>query len=307
LAFFIGLSIILLIFFYSFLSTFYHGNGYKFDFLKYINKYYALFFIGLFYTGGIWVDNIVMWFSDLGIVLHGTFLFAPFYDNAIFLSYLTIIPSLVLFLVFVETDFYVSYKNYFQNANGMETFKRIDSACIKMKKVLNYNLFYSFEVQALITITVVLLAKPIFKLLNLNYLVRNIFKVTAIGSMFNIFFFTIILIFLYFELKGRAMIIASCFFFTNIIFTLIFRNKGVEFFGYGFTLSSIVTFALSFVLYKRFLRRINYITFARQPIYIEKETGIFVTISEFLNRKADSKKIRDLKKAEETVNSPIND
>ena len=39
----------------------------------------------------------------------------------------------------------------------------------------------------------------------------------------------------------------------------------------------------------------------------EKEAGIFVTISEFLNRKADSRKIRDLKKAEETVNSPIND
>ncbi len=300
----IGLSIIFLIFLYNFLTTFFYGNGYKFDFLKYFNKFYSLFFIGLFYTGGIWVDNIVMWFSELGLTIQETFLFAPYYDNAIFLSYLTIIPSLVLFLVFVETDFYNSYKNYFQKANGAETYKKINLAFLKMKKVLNYNLFYSFEVQALITLTAVLLAKPIFKFLKLNYVIRNIFKITAVGSLFNILFFTIMLILLYFELKKRAMLVAACFFFSNLIFSFYLKDKGVEYFGYGFAISSFITFCLSFILYKSFMNKINYITFARQPIYIKVETGIFVKLSNYLNRRVDERKIQDFKKAEATISPP---
>lgn len=300
-AYLIGLSTIFLIFLYNFLSTFFYGNGYKFDFLRYINKYYTLFFIGLFYTGGIWIDNIVMWFSELGLTISGTFLFAPFYDNAIFLSYLTIIPSLVLFLVFVETDFYTSYKDYFQKANGFETYNKIDLSCKKMKKVLNYNLFYSFEVQALISITLVLLAKPLFRLLNINYIVRNIFKITTIGSLFNILFFTIVLVLLYFELKKRAMLVSACFFFTNLIFTLYFKDKGVEYFGYGFAISSFITFCFSIILYQNYLKRVNYITFARQPIYIAKEKGLLIRLSNYLNKRVDEKQILDFKKAEEEL------
>lgn len=303
----LGLSTILLMFLYNFLSTFFYGNDYKFDFLRYINKYYSLLFIGLFYTGGIWVDNIIMWFSELGLTIHDTFLYAPFYDNAIFLSYLTIIPSLVLFLVFVETDFYVCYKNYFQKANGSEVYKKINAAFLKMRSVLKYNLFYSFEVQALITLTVVLLAKPIFKVLKLNYVIRNIFKITAVGSLFNILFFILMLILLYFELRKRAMLVSACFFFTNLIFSFYFKDKGIEYFGYGFALSSFITFCFSLSLYKNFMNRVNYMTFARQPIYIKVYTGVFVKLSDYLNRRVDARKILDYKRGQEAIAPPPED
>ncbi len=301
----VGISIILLIFLYNFLSTFFYGNGYKFDFLRYINKYYTLFFIGLFYTGGIWVDNIIMWYSELCISIEGTYIFAPFYDNAIFLSYLTIIPSLVLFLVFVETDFYTSYKEYFQKTNEASTFKKINAAYKNMRGVLRYNLFHSFEIQALITITFVLLAKPIFRALDLNYVIRNIFKITAIGSLFNILFFTIILVLLYFELRKRALLVATCFFVSNLTFSLYFRDKGIEYVGYGFAISSFISFCLSLILYRTFIKKVNFITFARQPIYIQDESGIFVRLSNYLNKKAEAKRIIDYKKAEETIAPPL--
>lgn len=303
-AYLMGLSVVFLIFLYNFLSTFFYGNGYKFDFLRYIDKFSSLFFIGLFYTSGIWIDNILMWFSKLSLVIHETYRFAPFYDNAIFLSYLTIIPSLVLFLVFVETDFYSTYKNYFQKANGAETYGKINTAYHRMKRSLNFNLFYSFEVQALITLTAVLLAKPIFKILKINYVIRNIFKITAVGSLFNILFFTVMLILLYFELKKRAMLVATCFFFSNLIFTIYFRSKGAEYYGYGFTISSIITFIFSMILYKTFMNRVNYVTFARQPIYIKETTGFFIRLSDRANRRAEAKRIADFKKAEEAVAPP---
>jgi hypothetical protein len=52
------------------------------------------------------------------------------------------------------------------------------------------------------------------------------------------------------------------------------------------------------------MNKINYITFARQPIYIKVETGIFVKLSNYLNRRVDERKIQDFKKAEATISPP---
>jgi uncharacterized membrane protein len=115
------------------------------------------------------------------------------------------------------------------------------------------------------------------------------------------------LILLYFELKKRAMLVATCFFFTNLILSFYFKDKGVEYFGYGFAISSFITFWFSIILYKSFMNKVNYMTFARQPIYIEVDTGIFVKLSKYLNKRVDARKILDYKKAEEALAPPIED
>lgn len=284
LSYLIGLSIIFIIFLYSILSTFHTGNKFRYDFLRYFNKYSNLAIIGFLYTFGMWIDNIILWFGELEFKLFNTYIYAPFYDNAIFLSYLTIIPTMVLFLVFIETDFYMDYKAYFGNANSKVDYNTIDLSYKKMKKSLVFNLFYTFSIQFLITLTCVCLSKPIFQFLKLNYLVRNIFRITAIGACFNVYFFIIILILLYFEKRGSAAFLAISFFVLNFSLTLYFRKFSIEYTGFGFTISSIVTFILSLILLVLYIRKANYSTFALQPIYIEKNRGIFVNLANKLNR-----------------------
>lgn len=279
----IGISFTFVVLIYNFLSTFYFGNNLEYDFLRYLSKYSSLFFIGLFYTLGLWVDNILMWFSDIGLEILGTYYFSPLYDNAVFLAYLTIIPTMVLFLVSVETDFYNYYKSYFGLANKRGTFKEIKIAENEMVGVLYNHLIYTFEVQTLISATIILLAKPIFKFLNFNYILRNIFRVTSIGTLFNIFILLIILVLLYFEVRKRALLVSFLFFLFNTMFTLYFRYKGVKYYGYGFVIGTFITFCIGVVILSRFLKKISYNTFALQPLYLKKESGICAFIADSLN------------------------
>lgn len=292
LAYLIGLSVIFIILSYTFFSTFYYGNPYKYDFIRAFGKHAVLSFVGLFYTCGLWVDNIILWFSDYQVKIYDAFVFAPYYDNAVFLSYLTTIVTLVLFLVIIETEFYKTYKDYFGNVNSTQTLEEINISKHAMIESLEYNLFYAFMIQLLISISVVLLANPIFKYFNINYVIRDIFKVTTIGALFNISSFIYILVLLYFEKRKSALVIAFCFFTSNTALTLFFTTKPLQYTGYGFALASAFTFVVALIPLRRYLRNINYETFALQPLYLHEPHNIFVVLADFLNRRQDKKQNR---------------
>lgn len=291
----IGLSVTYILLVYNFLSTFYFGNYLVYDFLRYLDRFRSLFWIGLLYTVGLWIDDILMWLSSAGVEIFATYQYAPIYDNAVFLAYLTTIPSSVLFLVSIETEFYDTYKKYFGLSNKTGTFSEISIASKEMKKTIYQKLFYTFQVQALITLTIVLFSKPIFNFLNIGILIRNIFRVCAFGALFNVFILLIILILLYFESRKRALLISAVFLTTNLLFTIYFANKGLNYYGYGFTLGSFITFMFSCIIIVRFLKKINFRTFALQPLFSKEEKGIFILLADKLNDwKEGSKKGKKL-------------
>ena len=289
LSYVVGLSTIFIILLYTFFSTFHSGNPYTYDFIRFFGKHAVLSFIGLFYTCGLWVDNIIVWFSDYQVRVFDVFVFAPYYDNVVFLSYLTTIVTLVLFLVIIETEFYKTYKDYFGNVNSIQTLKEIEKSKHRMIETLSYHLIYTFMIQLLINITLVLLANPIFRLLNINYLIRDMFKITAIGALFNISAFIIILVLLYFEKRKSALLIAGCFFTSNTLLTLFFNTQPLKYTGYGFAIASAFTFFIALIPLFTYFKNINYETFALQPLYLREPNDIFVKIANRLNRRSDKK------------------
>lgn len=279
----IGISVTFIMLLYNFLSTFYFGNKLEYDFLRYLNRFSSLFFIGLFYTLGLWIDDILMWFSIAGVSVYDTYLYAPIYDNAMFLAYLTIIPSMVLFMVSVETDFYDHYKKYYGLANETGSYQEIDLAKNEMKISLYRQLLHTFEIQALITVTIVLLSPIIFKALNISIIIRDIFRVAAFGALFNIFVLLIILVLLYFEVRKHALFISITFFIANLLFTNYYSAKGLEFYGWGFFLGSLLALLVAMFILAVFMRNLNYTTFALQPLFPSKDKGIFVWLADRLN------------------------
>lgn len=286
-----GLSLIFIMLLFNFFSTFHYGSIYKYDFISYFGKHAVLCLIGIFYTLGLWIDNLILWVSDFKVTIYDTFIFAPFYDNAVFLAYLTTIVTLVLFLVTIETEFYSTYKKYFENANSQETLNVIENSKNKMLESLKYNLFYTFTFQLLISLTLVLTANPLFKILGINYFIRDIFKITTIGAFFNISAFIIILILLYFEKRAKALIISICFFVTNTFFTIFFLYKPIEYTGFGFLIGSFITFILSLILLSDYFKNVNYSTFALQPIYLSENKGFFIKTARKINLKSESMSI----------------
>ncbi|NBK20476.1 MAG: hypothetical protein EOM68_00405 [Spirochaetia bacterium] len=126
-------------------------------------------------------------------------------------------------------------------------------------------------------------------MLNINYAIRDIFKVTTIGALFNISSFIYILVLLYFEKRKSALLIAFCFFTSNTVLTLFFRTQPLQYTGYGFALASAFTFVVALIPLRRYLKNINYETFALQPIYLTEPHNIFVVFADYLNRRCDRK------------------
>ncbi|WP_418790640.1 exopolysaccharide Pel transporter PelG [Phosphitispora sp. TUW77] len=283
-AYLAGLSVTFLVLAYNFLSTFYFGNRLEFDFLRYFSKVPSLFLVGLFYTLGLWIDDIIMWFSIAGVRVYDTYLYAPIYDNAVFLAYLTVIPSMVMFLVSVETSFYDEYKTYYGMVNKSGTFEEIEFARKEMGRSLYRELLRTFQVQALISVTLVMLSGPIFDFFNISIIIRDIFKVCTMGALFNIFILLIVLVLLYFEVRIKAILITFLFFASNLLLTVYYAGKGLKFYGYGFTISSLITVMIAMVISARLFKKLNFATFALQPVFEEREKGLFVLIADYLNR-----------------------
>ncbi len=278
-----GMTITLIILAYTFFGNFKYGNNMQYDFLRILDKYPSLFMIGLFYTTGLWIDDILMWFSFVGVSIYNTYLYAPLYDNAIFLAYLTIIPTMVLFIVSIEIEFYDTYKKYYSLVNGNGTYRQILIANKEMRRSLYRQVAYTFEIQALLSLTLILTAPQLFFIFGGPIIVRSIFQISAVGALFNIFVFVIMLIMLYFEARVRAVLITVCFFVTNLFFTLYFIPFGLEFYGYGFMLSSITTFIFASTIAVRFLRSVDYVTFAKQPLFNENRSYFFTWLADRLN------------------------
>ncbi|TDT71433.1 putative membrane protein [Hypnocyclicus thermotrophus] len=252
---------------YSFFNTFSEKSGKQFDFIRYLSKFPSIFFIGLFYILGLWIDDILIWFSFLGINIKNIFRFSPLYDTAIFWAYFITIPSYVLFVIKMEVSFYDKYKKYFSLISHNGNLDDIESARKDMKTTLYKELIHLFEIQTIITITAIVLVNKVVAIFNLPLLLVQIFKISALGSLCNVFILIIILIMLYFEYRKQALFIAFLFLFFNTFFTLIFIPFGSNFFGAGYFIATFTTLIIALILLVYSLKEINYYTFFRQPIF----------------------------------------
>lgn len=269
---------------YSFLTEFYQGEGRNFDFLIYLGPYRRLVGIGFFYTLGLWIDDLIMWYSPLSVSIHDTYQYAPLYDNAMFLAYLTVIPTMVMFMVSVETEFYDLYKRYYGLAAKQGTLRELEAARGEMRQSIYRQILHTLEVQTILTITLIVLSGRIFSYLGIPLIVRDIFRIASLGALCNIFVLIIILVLLYFEGSRHALWIAGAFLVANGVLTTILIPYGVDFYGVGYFAGSFITLVFAFVVLVRFLRDIHYNTFALQPLFAREPSGVWVKVSGWLNR-----------------------
>lgn len=284
LSYLVGFGVIYCILLYSFLSVFPYSNGKKYDFIRYLTGYKSLFFTGLFYVLGLWIDDLLMWYSMLGVDVYGTYRYAPLYDNAIFLAYLTIIPTMVLFMVTVETEFYDTYRTYYGLAAGGGTYKMLAEAGDTMRKSLSRQLLYALETQTIITLLLVILSGKIFSFLGYPVLVKEIFRIASLGALCNIFVLIVMLVLLYFEARSEALAISFLFFSSNLFFTEWFIPFGVSYYGVGYFAGSFLTLMASMGLLLLHLRSLEHKTFAKQPVFYKEKIGFSTILADWLNR-----------------------
>lgn len=265
----LGFFVMILLFTHH-IEVFFRDNNRKyFHFFSYFDKYPALFFIGFFYTLGLYIHNFIYWGSHFQVMVEKTFALAPFYDVPVFYALMSIIPSMVIFVVSVETEFYETYKNYYSTILNGGTIRDIQKSKKEMYNALMQQIGRVVEVQLFFSVFSLMLGILFFSRLGLNKLQLETFFLLVFGAYFCITMYIMTLVLLYFDDRKGVLGITALFLLTNTLLTYLLVQTNSH--GFSFFLSSLLSLLASLIRVYYLLKNIDYYTFCSQPILIKEE------------------------------------
>ena len=241
-----------------------YGTSFQFErrlFTPYI-RYWELPAIGLAYNLGIWIDKIVMWFAApaaAGAV--GWFPTLPDYDAVMFWAQLTAIPVIAVFFVDIEPDFYRLFRRFYF---CFEERASLREAVERMEKLGAFTLRSIIRLLALgvaIALTSIIASYPAIEYLGLRPGQAGMLRVALIGVVFQTTGMFCLCFLLYFDLRRQALAIAALFVLLNGALTAAFLPLGTAFYGYGYFISTLITFIAGLSLIIRELPWLHYHAF----------------------------------------------
>lgn len=265
--FFIGQIFLMSFLMYRIFVEYKVEEEFSMDFLKYYKRYPSLIAIGLIYNAAIWIDKIIFWYSSSGLHVHSLFYTHFPYDSSMFVAYLTIVPAVAIFLLRIETDFYLNYKNYYGTIINRGDLRTIVFQKEKIISILKNSLLTAVIYQGSVTLGIILIMPYILSLFRIDPVHVPIFRVATLGAFFHIHLLILLIILLYFDFRGSALITASLFFITNSVFAKITIELGEYTHGYGYLFASFLSLLVGlFILIER-VKNLEYLTFMRQPVF----------------------------------------
>ncbi|MGN7476638.1 exopolysaccharide Pel transporter PelG [Solibacillus silvestris] len=241
-----------------------HKKDY-FAFMAVVKQYPTIFFSGLFVYSGVYIHNIVYWlFSDKNMEISGHFLLAPFYDVPVFYAYLSVLPSLIFFVVIIETDFYERFLNYYKNVTDGGTFESLQSAKRKMQKTLVHRIGFLAEIQLLFSTLSIALGLLFLPRIGFTMDQIDIFITLCLAYFFFILMFVLLHILMYFDDRKGILLLSGAFIVLSAALTFITMKLNLN--GMGMFLASFIGLCIVFARLMHILRNIDYYTYCPQPM-----------------------------------------
>ncbi|MBM4396725.1 MAG: exopolysaccharide Pel transporter PelG [Deltaproteobacteria bacterium] len=264
--FLVGQVLLMALLMHRIFAEYRFGQGFDFQFLGHFRLYPTLAGAGVAYNAAIWIDKIILWYSPSGLHIHSFFYTHFPYDSAMFVAYITIVPTLSVFLLRIETDFYLRYKNYYGTILQKAPLDVILARKREMLDVLKSALYTVLVYQGTVTAAAFIAMPLLVTLIGVDPAFTPIFRVATIGAFFHAGLLVLMIIVLYFDFRGTALIVSVVFFLTNGTFTLLTTGMPDWTLGWGYAASCILTLALGMFMLLNRLRHLEYLTFMRQPM-----------------------------------------
>lgn len=224
--------------------------------LGYFRKFRYLFLAGLFYSLGIWVDKMILWGLQGSAVGGSWFRLYEHYDITIYFANLTMIPGMVYFMVFSETDFYSILRKFLLTIEK-SILTRIREEKYRLIRSMNRSLYEQSFFQGIITAGLILIAPAV----NRGFLGGQSDPVTIrlvlAAVFFHLFFLTVLTFLFYIELYGEAFISALMFFLVNGLVTVFVWKTGLPLTGTGYLAAAVAASLLSFLFLRSGMRNLD--------------------------------------------------
>ena len=279
----VGMGVLALFFFLYITSRFgLPKDGMLFAFLPYLGRHGRLFIGAFGYTLGLFLPNIIIWQGPWGVLIEGTFLYAPRYDVVVFYALLSILPLSTMFVVKVETHFYERYAQYFTAITRGGNFQMIEDARKDLLYVMWFELRQAFEFQFVFTLVFLALGNYVLSFAGLDYNSVNMFNVMLFASFFVGALQVLMIMLEYFDFQSGVWRLGAIAALGNLVLGILSLYLGEKSYGFGFFLASLMALAYSIWVLMRFARGINYYVFCAQPVFYQADAGIFWTIAHWL-------------------------
>jgi polysaccharide biosynthesis protein PelG len=209
----------------------------------------------------VWGDKWVMWLSQEGRAFGGFMRQYPLYDSTMFLAFLTMVPTIALFAIFLKKDFLQHYRAFYRSIEQHDTWEQIGRNHRRIVRSLMEGSRRLLVLQAVVSATAVVLAPGIIKLAGLHYVQIGMFRLGTLGAGFHIGFLCISILLLYFDLRRPYLWLQLLFAVMSIALTAALLPLGFPFYGLGYFTASVLGFGIALVTLHRAVARLPYLTF----------------------------------------------
>lgn len=232
-----------------------------FRFMLKARDLWQLGLVGLTVNSAIWVDKWIMWFAP-GANSLGTALRAhESYEAAMFLAYLSIVPSLALLLVDIETSFFEKYWKFYRQIGKHATLSEIRSQHATVTRTLSRGLKRIALLQIVICLIGLLIAPAVVTAVKGGIEMVPVLRYGLVGALFHMLLIAAMTVLAYFDFRRELLLVALTFFILNGSLTATAAMLGGEFHGYGYCLATLTSFGLAYYLAHSRVNRLIYETF----------------------------------------------
>lgn len=232
-----------------------------FAFLGHFRKYWELALGGWVYNIACWIDKWMLWTApEAERSVSGMWSY-PNYDSAMFLAYLTTVPAIAGFVFNIETAFYERYIHYYQAIQKHATLQQIRVNLASMIRVIGISGRNHILLQGALATVAILMAPNLLGALKINYLQLGIFRYGVLGAFFHITALFGMILLSYFDSRRTVLKLQFLFLVSNTALTWWTMKLGFPYYGLGYTMATIITFAATAGCLFRYVRYLTYHTF----------------------------------------------
>lgn len=236
-----------------------------FDFGRQELLYPSLMMIGFLYNAGIWADKFMFWyFPPTSDPIIGGLRASLIYDLPVFLSYLSIIPGMAVFLVRIETDFVEYYDKFYDAVRGGGSLEYIEAMRDEMVYSIQQGLGEIAKIQTLAVLVTFVSGPTLLDALGISNLYLPLLHVQVIGAGLQVGLMAILNVFFYLDERRIVLLLCAEMVVLNIALTALTQYLGAALYGYGFALAMLITLCTGLLLLTRQLNRLEYETFMLQ-------------------------------------------
>jgi len=227
--------------------------------------YKSLMLTGFLFNLGAWMDKLMFWFyPTTGQDVIGNLHASVIYDFPIFLSYLSVIPGMAVFLVRIETDFVEYYGKFYDAVRDGATLDYIERMRNHMVYYVQRGLFDIAKIQGIAVLVTLALGAQLLHVLGISPLYLPLLYLDVIGAALQVVLLGILNVLFYLDQRRAVLLLTAALVVCNIALTALSLRLGAAWFGYGFASAMLVTVLLGIRILDRRLEALEYETFMLQ-------------------------------------------